>query len=224
MSPSTKRRGVWKAAASKYAVPNLPGEWHVLPRELILRPFGFVARGVGASNYTIAAILEPLFMPLDYVQTGWSVAPDCDIRDVFPLHRLNLHESEAEKYMHDLVTVVTAQVLPFITENGSPEGYFDWCRRRNADHPNGFGDVHTLYRQAATAIILERTEDAAQALDGVRQAITGDPDDDREWVRDLFEQAGALRERLVADPAALRAELISGMDEQKRRRKLPLSE
>jgi hypothetical protein len=214
---------VWKTAARKYAIPILPGEWQVLTATLILRPFGFIARGVGANNRTLGIILEPLFMPLDYEPAAWSVAPGSYVPGVFPYHRLSFHESEAEKYMHDLAGAVVETVLPYITQNGSLEGYFDLCRRYNADHPNQLGAPHILYRQAATAVILERPEDAEQAARAVQQAIDAHPTDDRDWVRRLHEQAGAFRDRLAADPAALRAELISGMDEQKRRRKLPLS-
>lgn len=78
-----------------------------------------------------------------------------------------------------------------------------------------------LYQQAATAIVLQRPEDAKKALNGVRKGIEWVPTDDREGVRDLYDQAGELRERLIADPAAVREDLLSGMDEQKRRRKLP---
>ena len=83
MSPSATGRNTWKAAALKYATPNLPGEWHVMGRQLILRPFGFIARGVSAMDYKIAAVLEPLFMPLDYKQANWTIATDCFVSSAF---------------------------------------------------------------------------------------------------------------------------------------------
>jgi hypothetical protein len=210
---------MWRSAASKYALPNLPGEWHILDRMLILRPIGFIARGVAANDFSLVALLEPLFMPLAY-GGSWAVAVGCDPRGVFPYHTLKDGESAAEKYMLQVVAALTETVLPFITENGSLEGYLDWCRRKNIGHISGIGDPHTLYAQAATAIVLRRPEDAKEALDGVRQSI-GWAEDDREWVRELYEQAGALRDQVIADPVAVREELLAGMDEQKRRRDLP---
>jgi hypothetical protein len=162
-------------------------------------------------------------MPLDYNQASWLVAVDCDIRGFFPYSTLKLGDRYAEEYMRDFVEAVTETVYPYVTRNGSLEGYFELCQRRNGSHQNGLGDINELYGQAATAIVLKRPEDAREALDRLRQAVESDPTDDREWVRDLYEQAGALRDRLIADPAAVREELLAGMDEQKRRRKLPLS-
>ena len=171
----------------------------------------------------LVAILEPLFMPLDYRQPSWLVATDCDVPGAFHYRTVKLGDQYAEKYMNDLVEAVTERIIPFLTENGSLEGYFERCRRRSGAHPNGLGDANELYRQAATAIVLQRPGDAREALDRMRQVIESDPTDDREWVRDLYEQAGAFRDRLIADAAAVREELLAGMDEQKRRRKLPLS-
>jgi hypothetical protein len=163
-------------------------------------------------------------MPLDYKQASWLVAVECDVRGIFPYRKVKLGEIHAEKYMLDLVHAVTETVYPYVTEHGSLEGYFELCRRFNDDYPNGFGEPNALYRQAATAIILQRPEAAEAALDRLRRGIECDPTDDRQWVRDLYQQAGALRGRVITDWAAVREELISGMDEQKRRRKLPLSE
>jgi hypothetical protein len=160
-------------------------------------------------------------MPLDYNQASWLVAEECDIRGRFPYNALKLGSHYAEEYMRDFVQAVNGKVYPYLTENGSLEGYFELCRRRSNAHPNGIGDVNELYRQAATAIVLRRPEDARTALDGVRQVIDSEADD-REWVRALYNQAGILRDRLCADPAAVREELLAGVDEQKRRRNLPL--
>jgi hypothetical protein len=71
--------------------------------------------------------------------------------------------------------------------------------------------------------MVQRPGPATKALDSVRQEIESDPEDDRDWVRDLYEQAGRLRDRVLADPVAVRQELLSGMDEQMRRHKLPPS-
>jgi hypothetical protein len=160
-------------------------------------------------------------MPLDYYQASWLIATECDVRGEFPYSALKLGDRYAEWYMRDLVEVVTNTVYPYITENGSLGGYFEMCKRRISAHPNGIGDVHDLYRQAATAIVLQRPDNALEALDKLQRAVESDPDD-REWVRNLYEQAGTLRDRLNAGPAAAREELLAGMDEQKRRRKLPL--
>jgi hypothetical protein len=224
VSRAANHRGVWKAAASKYAIPQLAGEWQVLGRgrRLLLRPIGFVARGVAAQEFSVVAILAPLFMPLDY-PLGWNVATECRVPGSFPARDLKLGEEYVEEYMQALVGAINSTVYPYFVEIGTPEGYYERCRRKNIAHPNGVGDVHLLYRQAAAAIVLRRFRDAVEALDKLRKVVESDPDDDREWVMNLHEQAGALRDRVVADAVAVREELILGMDEQKRRLNLPLT-
>ncbi|WP_250003843.1 hypothetical protein [Actinoplanes sp. M2I2] len=169
------------------------------------------------------AILEPLFMPLDSFQASWLIATDCNMRRTFSYNDLKLGGEHAEKYMNDLAEAINDTAYPFLVENGSLEGYLEHCRRRNDTHPNGRGDVNELFRQAATAVMLSRPDDAMEALGKLRQVIESDPTDDRDYVRDLYEQAGAFRDRVEADAAAVRDELIGGIDEQKRRRGLPLS-
>ncbi|WP_213013910.1 hypothetical protein [Paractinoplanes toevensis] len=161
-------------------------------------------------------------MPLDYNQASWLVAVECNIFGFFPYNTLKLGDNYAEEYMRDFTRAITEIVYPYVTENGSLEGYFELCRRRNSRF-NGLGDINELYRQAATAIVLERPEDAREALDRLRQSVDSRPIDDRGWIRELYVQAGALRDRLIEDPAAVREDLLAGMDEQKRRRKIPLS-
>ncbi len=224
VSPSADRRSVWKAAADRYAIPRLMGEWLIVgSRQLMLRPLGMIVRGVTAQQFTVFAILEPLFMPLDSFQASWLIATDCNMRRTFSYNDLKLGGEHAEKYMNDLAEAINDTAYPFLVENGSLEGYLEHCRRRNDTHPNGRGDVNELFRQAATAVMLSRPDDAMEALGKLRQVIESDPTDDRDYVRDLYEQAGAFRDRVEADAAAVRDELIGGIDEQKRRRGLPLS-
>jgi hypothetical protein len=51
-------------------MPYLPGDWLVFDKHLIMRPIGLIARGIDASYRHLTPILHPLYMPLDYVDTG----------------------------------------------------------------------------------------------------------------------------------------------------------
>nr|WP_221383096.1 hypothetical protein [Actinoplanes polyasparticus] len=126
------------------------------------------------------AILEPLFMPLDSFQASWLIATDCNMRRTFSYNDLKLGGEHAEKYMNDLAEEINETAHPFLVENGSLEGYFEHCRRRNSTHPNGRGDINELFRQAATAVMLSRPDDAIEALGKLRQVIASDPTDDRD--------------------------------------------
>lgn len=225
MTPAKNQRNLWQVAAKRYAIPNLSGEWQLLGsgRRLLLRPLGFIARGIAAQQFSVVAILTPLFMPLDYDQPDWVVATECNVPGHYPFSTLKLGEEHAEKYMSDLVEAINGTVYPHFSEIGTLEGFFARYHRMNSVYQNGIGDAHLLYQQAATAIVLSRFGDAVEALDKLQQAIESDPTDDREWVRNLYGQAGTIRGRVVADATAVRDELILGMDEQKRRRKLPLT-
>ncbi|MCY1141549.1 hypothetical protein OWR29_26425 [Actinoplanes sp. Pm04-4] len=65
--------------------------------------------------------------------------------------------------------------------------------------------------------------ESSKALKKVRQVIDSDPTDDRDVVRELYQQAREFCDRISADPAAVREELIADVGDQKRRRKIPLS-
>lgn len=213
----TRRAKPWAVAAALYAVPNLPGKWVVLDDVLIVHPVGLIAQGVGAQPNSLVTLLHPLYMPIDYVDTGWMLAHDNRIPGRFPRFKA---AEDGKEYMERLVNVVRRNALPFFKEHGTLEGYLGWCRKVNSGLQNGLGDPHILYRQAATAIVLQHFAEAARALDAIEQIGSNEPTLPQ-WFRTLSQQANTLRSRLAADPATMRETLLVGAAEQRERRRLP---
>ncbi|WP_203791647.1 hypothetical protein [Paractinoplanes rishiriensis] len=156
-------------------------------------------------------------MPVDYKDTGSMIGHDCHfVGDFHPFKTAD----DGERYMLELVRVVQDTVFPFLEEYGTLEGYLGWCKRANNQMSNRLGDPHFLYRQAATAIILRSDEEAAGALLAVQQIAANHPAAPT-WLQELSSQAADLHSQLDADPAAVRKTLLSGVNEQRRRRGLP---
>jgi hypothetical protein len=204
---------VWREAAIRFALPHLPGTWLVLDDELILEPVGLIARGVGRSGTGLMVLLHPLYLPLAGAPAGWLVSHDCHVSGYWP--RFSTVE-EGEPYMRRLVTVAHDQILPYLERCGTLEGYQTLCRQLNADHPN----PQVLHRQAATEIVLTDYRDATATLDELRRFASAHMSR-APWLADLARRADEWGRRLSTDPAGLRAELLAGVEEQRRRRGLP---
>lgn len=208
-------------AAERYAVPRLPGDWLVLNHKLIMRPIGLVARGIAASWSNLFPILHPLYMPLDYVDLGLMLDASHVPRGYFPDFTTM---QQGAVYMNQLVEIATSDLIPYLEQHGNPDSYLAWCMHQNETHPYG-GDPHDLYRQAATCVVLGRHEEATAALDQMARLAAADPDPEpAEWYLELLSQGRQLAERVTTDPAGTRKALLAGVEQQRRRQLLPITD
>jgi len=204
-------RPVWRDAVLRYAVPQLSGDWYVTEDLLVLQPIGLLARGILRVRRGLSVVLEPLYVPPDEPDTLWRYVPGCDVRGVW--ERFTTVE-EGEPYMRRLVEVVRARVLPFLDRHGSLEAYLDMHGPRNP---------HGLWARACTEIVLERYPEAGTTLSAIRSVAESERNRPQ-WMVELVSRADRLRTRVAGDPQGVRAELLAGTAERRRRLGLPLAD
>jgi hypothetical protein len=216
----SRREGPWAVAAKRYAMPHLPGQWLAVGRALIMQPVGLIARGVAAQRFSVVTVLHPLYLPLEYLDTGWILAHNAQMPGLFKSFR---KAPDGEVYMTELAEAIRENLLPFFEDFGSLEGFLSWCQSVNS--PSGFEDPNILMWQAATAIILRKDDVAIHALDLIQHiAETDSSEPDSPWLPPLANQAASLAARVKASAESARDHLLAGVSEQRRRRGLPDAE
>ncbi|GIM98225.1 hypothetical protein [Paractinoplanes toevensis] len=161
-------RPVWREAFLRYALPNLPGRWHVLDNAALLTPVDLIACGVQRGIHAgLRVVLQPLYQRID--SSLFLSHPD-----EVGTHRWGHYQrvEDAEGYMRDAVATIRNDVLPMLETYGSLDGYRRFCAEQASDSDK----PRSLYLLAATEIILERYDDASAALDEARARVQYQPD------------------------------------------------
>ncbi|MFI5840344.1 hypothetical protein ACIA8K_11625 [Catenuloplanes sp. NPDC051500] len=203
---------VWREAVVRYALPSLPGRWHVFDEELVADPVGLIVRAIVQGQ----AVLHPLYLPSGH--PGWRVHDALDLR----LPRTGLATREqAEPAMHHLAEAIRARALPHFAAHGTLSGYVEYCRA-------GSSDPYRLHAQALTEIVLERFDDALESLDAITGMVVPRLYDQTRpaglgpaRLSGLAAEADHWRRRLAEDPMGAQADLLANVPGQRRRLGLP---
>jgi hypothetical protein len=198
---------VWPVAVSRFLIPELYGAWTVLDDAVVKEPVGFVAAAVVRIGSALQATVQPLYLPED----GWRV--NGSIRLCGPWEDFKSAE-EGQTSMRRLAQVIEAEAVPYLNRYGSLEGFLLLCQEANAAHRNGIGDPYRLHDQARTEVVLQRYGDAAETFSSVRK-VAGTVGTPPAWLTALVTETTAARDKLLADPDGLRAELLSNVPRQK---------
>ncbi|RSM69552.1 hypothetical protein DMB66_11200 [Actinoplanes sp. ATCC 53533] len=161
-------RPVWREAFLRYAIPNLPGRWHVVDDAALLTPIDLIVCGIQRGIHAgLRVVLQPLYQGIDS-SLLLSHPDEVGTRRWGHFERVE----DAEDYMREAVATIRNDVLPMLETHGSLDGYRRFC----AELAGGSNKPRSLYLLAATEIILERYDDANAALDEARARVQHQPD------------------------------------------------
>jgi hypothetical protein len=204
---------IWPQALTRYALPQLPGDWLVLDDEIVALPVGPVAQVVRRYNSGMQVAVHPLSV----ASMGWE-ANGLRLGGLWPSFA-TVEQGEPE--MQRLVEVIRQEAMPYLNRYGSLEGYLQLCREQNERSPNPIGDPYVLRRQAMTEIMLQRYDDAAASLQALQRVVIQRGNAARDWLLNMAIEAEALSHKLADDPSIAREELLRVLATQKQKRELP---
>lgn len=124
-----RRRPVWREAFLTYAIPNLPGRWHVLDDAALLTPVDLIACGVQRGIHAgLRVVLQPLYQGIDS-SLFLSHPDEVGTRGWGRFQGVE----NAEGYMREAVATIRNDVLPMLETYGSLDGYRRFRAEQAAD-------------------------------------------------------------------------------------------
>jgi hypothetical protein len=200
--------------ATQYLLPHLEGFrangklLYRVPVGNVLRAFIFDSSGFSAEAFHPQVFVQPLYVPCDHLNLTlgrrflgvWKFEPE-------------LEQQLGQKLIHEIFQTG----LPFLQRYAGPESIAKELRRNPALGVN----CRLQEVLAYSLLILGRNDEALHELDQLL-AMLEPLSEARSWERTLHAEIGILREKLMRNPAELRA-MLQGIAEQSRQ-KLRLTE
>jgi len=195
--------------ATRHLVPHLEGFQahgkllYQVPVGNILRSFIFDSSGFSAQAFYPHVFVQPLYVPRDHMDLtlgarflgAWEFDPERD-------------QQMAQKLLHEIFRTG----LPLLRRQEGPEGIVEELRRNPALGVNCRLQEVLVY----SLLLLGRNEEGLDELDKLL-AMLEPLSEARSWERTLHAEIGILREKLMRNPAELRA-MLQGIAEQTRQK------
>lgn len=218
------KAAVWKRAVTKYVVPELPGSWLVRSSELVREPAGHLVCAVTRRNsgfgsaYYLHAMVQPLYVPMDAWDETLALRVGQATGDAYWPGFEDLEEGRSS--MSRMAELIREEALPYFQRYGRPEGYLELCEefQHGRDVPN----LHVLWRQASTEVLIERYEAGLATLSRIHQLVHVDGDA-APWMLEIATAADELRSRVESQPVATRDSLLGVETQMCAHFKLPAS-
>jgi hypothetical protein len=195
--------------ATRHLLPHLDGFradgklLYQAPVANILRGFIFDSSGFSAEAFYPHVFVQPLYVPRDNLDLtlgerflgAWKFDPE--------------HEQQvAQKLLYEIFRTG----LPLLRRQAEPGGIVEQLRRNPALRAN----CRLQEVLAYSLLILGRNDEGLDELDKLL-AMLEPLSEARSWERALHAEIGILREKLMRDPAELRA-MLQGIAEQTRQK------